>query len=184
MNFKEFLLRLHTPYKNNGSDFFFKNDHGNVLKCQMRKNILRVMQDRVFDLVLRWDNLLNTFGISIFDFHHMFITLCVHCTNIIYKDCKVLNVKLSRGEICVANLIPPANGASLGIYFKAKNLNSAWKFSLKIVVTIFPLLFPNFFGKSEKKYYSSSAARSIALKVFTKIWLFLIFYVMVKLVPV
>ena len=107
------------------------------------------MQDRVFDLVLRWDNLLNTFGISIFDFHHMFITLCVHCTNIIYKDCKVLNVKLSRGEICVANLIPPANGASLGIYFKAKNLNSAWKYSLKIVVTIVPLLFPNFFGKNQ-----------------------------------
>ena len=25
-------------------------------------------------------------------------------------------IKLSRGEICVANLIPPANGASLGSY--------------------------------------------------------------------
>ena len=32
---------------------------------------------------------------------------------------------LSRGEICVANFIPPVNGASLGINFKAKNLDSA-----------------------------------------------------------
>ena len=29
--------------------------------------------------------------------------------------------KLSRGEICVANFIPPANGASLGRFF-VKNL--------------------------------------------------------------
>ena len=28
--------------------------------------------------------------------------------------------KLSRGEICVANFIPPANGASRGNYFQAK----------------------------------------------------------------
>ena len=28
--------------------------------------------------------------------------------------------KLSRGEICVANLIPPANGASQGNYFLAE----------------------------------------------------------------
>ena len=28
--------------------------------------------------------------------------------------------KLSRGEICVANFIPPANGASQGNYFQAK----------------------------------------------------------------
>ena len=33
--------------------------------------------------------------------------------------------KLSRGEICVANLIPPANGASLGSDFCVKNLTSA-----------------------------------------------------------
>ena len=29
-------------------------------------------------------------------------------------------LKLSRGEICVANFIPPANGASQGNYFQAK----------------------------------------------------------------
>ena len=29
-------------------------------------------------------------------------------------------IKLSRGEICVGNFIPPANGASLGNYFQAK----------------------------------------------------------------
>ena len=28
--------------------------------------------------------------------------------------------ELSRGEICVANFIPPANGASQGNYFQAK----------------------------------------------------------------
>ena len=33
--------------------------------------------------------------------------------------------KLSRGEICVANFIPPANGSSLGSYFRGKNLTSA-----------------------------------------------------------
>ena len=32
--------------------------------------------------------------------------------------------KLSRGEICVENFIPPANGASLGSYFCVKNLTS------------------------------------------------------------
>ena len=37
----------------------------------------------------------------------------------------LLTYKLSRGEICVANLIPPANGASLGSYFCVKNLDSA-----------------------------------------------------------
>ena len=30
--------------------------------------------------------------------------------------------KLSRGEICVTNFMPPANGASLGSYFCVKNL--------------------------------------------------------------
>ena len=29
---------------------------------------------------------------------------------------QVNNTKLSRGEICVANFIPPANGASLGSF--------------------------------------------------------------------
>ena len=29
-------------------------------------------------------------------------------------------IKLSKGEICAANFIPPANGASQGNYFKAK----------------------------------------------------------------
>ena len=29
-------------------------------------------------------------------------------------------ISLSRGEICVANFIPPANGASQGNYFQAK----------------------------------------------------------------
>ena len=31
-------------------------------------------------------------------------------------------IKLSRGEICVANFIPPANGASQGNYFLPKNV--------------------------------------------------------------
>ena len=31
-----------------------------------------------------------------------------------------LSLQLSRGEICVANFIPPANGASQGNYFLAK----------------------------------------------------------------
>ena len=31
--------------------------------------------------------------------------------------------KLSRGEICVKNFIPPANGASLGSYFCVWNLS-------------------------------------------------------------
>ena len=30
------------------------------------------------------------------------------------------NLKLSRGEICVANFIPPANGVSQGNYFLPK----------------------------------------------------------------
>ena len=34
-------------------------------------------------------------------------------------------IKLSRGEICAANFIPLANGASLGSYFCVKNLTSA-----------------------------------------------------------
>ena len=34
-------------------------------------------------------------------------------------------IKLSRGEICVPNFIPPANGASLGSYFCVKNWTSA-----------------------------------------------------------
>ena len=38
-----------------------------------------------------------------------------------------LHNQLSRGEICVATCITPANGASLGSYFEAKNLKSVWK---------------------------------------------------------
>ena len=34
---------------------------------------------------------------------------------------KIFNKQLSRGEICVANFIPPANGASQGNYFPPKN---------------------------------------------------------------
>ena len=33
--------------------------------------------------------------------------------------------QLSKGEICVANFILPANGASPGSYFCVKNLTSA-----------------------------------------------------------
>ena len=33
-------------------------------------------------------------------------------------------LKLSRDEICIENLIPLVNGASVGVYFKAKNLSS------------------------------------------------------------
>ena len=35
------------------------------------------------------------------------------------------NLKLSGGEICVANFIPPANSASLCSHFCVKNLTSA-----------------------------------------------------------
>ena len=35
--------------------------------------------------------------------------------------------KLGKGEICVANFIPPANSANLGSYFCVKNLTSALK---------------------------------------------------------
>ena len=37
-----------------------------------------------------------------------------------YIDRVWLNNQFSRGEICVANFIPPANGASQGNYFQAK----------------------------------------------------------------
>ena len=39
--------------------------------------------------------------------------------------------KLSRGKICVANFIPPANGARLGSYFCVKSLTLAKKHCLK-----------------------------------------------------
>ena len=34
------------------------------------------------------------------------------------KGFDLKNEQLSRGEICVENFIPPANGASLGFYFR------------------------------------------------------------------
>ena len=46
---------------------------------------------------------------------------------------KQFEIKLSRGEICVANFIPPANGASLGSYFFVKNLTLAIKHCLNQV---------------------------------------------------
>ena len=36
----------------------------------------------------------------------------------LFKQC--YNIKLSRGEICVANFIPPANGVRQGNYLLAK----------------------------------------------------------------
>ena len=47
---------------------------------------------------------------------------CAHNEAIKFDIGLKIDPKLSRGEICVANFIPPANGASLGIHFKAKNL--------------------------------------------------------------
>ena len=38
--------------------------------------------------------------------------------------------KLSRGEICMANFIPPANGASQGNYFEAKTFATSLLASL------------------------------------------------------
>ena len=35
-----------------------------------------------------------------------------------------INLKLSRGEICVANFIPPGNGASLGSFLCSKYIES------------------------------------------------------------
>ena len=43
---------------------------------------------------------------------HRFSNLCYSIVT--YK------LQLSRGEICVANFIPPANGESQGNYFQAK----------------------------------------------------------------
>ena len=43
------------------------------------------------------------------------------------KDkCTQFNKKLSRGEICLANFIPPANGASLGRFFVKKSKNGCF----------------------------------------------------------
>ena len=39
---------------------------------------------------------------------------------IVFSNKLACQNKLSRGQICVANFIPPANGASQGIYFLAK----------------------------------------------------------------
>ena len=49
---------------------------------------------------------------------------CQLLTKNIYNiPCK-LYLQLSRGEICVANFIPPADGARQGNYFLAKNVIS------------------------------------------------------------
>ena len=40
------------------------------------------------------------------------------------KNLRDIINKLSRGEICVANFIPPGNGASLGGYFSVVTLKS------------------------------------------------------------
>ena len=37
-----------------------------------------------------------------------------------FSNFEALSCQLSRGEICVANFIPPVNGASQGNYFLAK----------------------------------------------------------------
>ena len=43
------------------------------------------------------------------------------CSKLTFVFMKVKYMfQFSRGEICVANFIAPANGASLGIYFCAK----------------------------------------------------------------
>ena len=52
------------------------------------------------------------------------VTRSVHC----YFNCITVKfertqhsiLRLSKGEVCVANFIPPANGASQGIYFLPK----------------------------------------------------------------
>ena len=42
---------------------------------------------------------------------------------LMFKNKNILkNCKLSRGEICVANFIPPANGTTQGKYFLPKML--------------------------------------------------------------
>ena len=49
--------------------------------------------------------------------------------NLIHQlSSELVKQQLSRGEICVANLIPPANGASQGNYFLPKSRMSllAW----------------------------------------------------------
>ena len=45
---------------------------------------------------------------------------CMSVLPNLYKFSEHIDIKLSRGEIRVANFIPPANGASQGIYFLAK----------------------------------------------------------------
>ena len=61
--------------------------------------------------------------------------LCSHCQvnsgtqlpgwNIDIEQTCITIDKLSRGEICVANFIPPVNGASQGNYFLPKKLEHA-----------------------------------------------------------
>ena len=41
--------------------------------------------------------------------------------------------KLNRGEICVANFIPPVNGASQGKYFLPKILNTSMFYSIQVI---------------------------------------------------
>ena len=52
-------------------------------------------------------------------------------------EVKFLKQKLSRGEICVANSIPPSNGVSLGSYFCVKNL---FDFCLKTMHPFTPFI--------------------------------------------
>ena len=53
-----------------------------------------------------------------------------------YEIFEKINIKLSRGEICVTNFTPPANGVSLGS-FLVQNLTSAWKHCLNKPISPF-----------------------------------------------